>query len=133
MALITVELTGDRIFGENPGSDQSNLLLSYEMRDCVIESMTVSISPTDPSDGDNVPCDNPDDCADGGDTRPEPNVMILLDTSGSMADEVGTLVAYAPATTYSPVVYRSITVNATTAWTPVSLPVCASWNSPAAP
>ena len=26
-----------------------------------------------------------------------PNVMILLDTSGSMGDEVGTLVAYAPA------------------------------------
>ena len=45
-----------------------------------------------------------------------PNVMILLDTSGSMADEVGTLVAYAPATTYSPVVYRSITVNATTVY-----------------
>ena len=30
-----------------------------------------------------------------------PNVMILLDTSGSMSDDVGTLVAYAPATTYA--------------------------------
>jgi type IV pilus assembly protein PilY1 len=45
-----------------------------------------------------------------------PNVMILLDTSGSMADEVGTLIAYAPATTYSSLVYRGITVNATTVY-----------------
>ena len=30
-----------------------------------------------------------------------PNVMILLDTSGSMEDPVGTLIAYAPATSYS--------------------------------
>ena len=45
-----------------------------------------------------------------------PNVMILLDTSGSMSDTVGTLVAYAPATTYSSLVYRGITVNATTVY-----------------
>ena len=45
-----------------------------------------------------------------------PNVMILLDTSGSMSDEVGTLVAYASATTYATLVYRGITLNATTVY-----------------
>ncbi len=46
----------------------------------------------------------------------EPNVMILLDSSGNMEDSVGTLIAYAPATSYSALVYRGITINATTVY-----------------
>ena len=40
-----------------------------------------------------------------------PNVMLLLDSSQSMDDDTGTLVAYASATTYTSVVYRGSIVD----------------------
>ena len=42
-----------------------------------------------------------------------PNVMLLLDSSQSMDDDTGTLVAYASATTYTAVVYRGNTIDGT--------------------
>jgi type IV pilus assembly protein PilY1 len=42
-----------------------------------------------------------------------PNVMLLLDSSQSMDDDTGTLVAYASATTYTAVVYRGSTLDGT--------------------
>jgi type IV pilus assembly protein PilY1 len=52
--------------------------------------------------------------ADDGDifgSNISPNVMIVLDTSGSMSDDAGTFVAYNPNTTYStPLTYTTTTV-----------------------
>ena len=47
-----------------------------------------------------------------------PNVMILLDSSQSMDDEVGTLIAYNPnqSPSYSQSTYRSVTIVATTVY-----------------
>jgi type IV pilus assembly protein PilY1 len=42
-----------------------------------------------------------------------PNVMLLIDSSQSMDDEVGTSIAYASATTYTAVVYRGSTIDGT--------------------
>ena len=42
-----------------------------------------------------------------------PNVMIALDSSGSMDDDTGTLVPYAAATTYTAIAYRGSTLVST--------------------
>ena len=42
-----------------------------------------------------------------------PNVMLLIDSSQSMDDEVGTSIPYASATSYTAVVYRGSTINGT--------------------
>ena len=46
-------------------------------------------------------------------TNIAPNVMIALDSSGSMDDDTGTLVPYASATTYTAVAYRGSTIDGT--------------------
>jgi type IV pilus assembly protein PilY1 len=49
-------------------------------------------------------------------TNIAPNVMLLLDSSQSMTDEVGTLVAYASGTTYTAIAYRGDTIVGTTVY-----------------
>src|SRR3990172_7274173 len=45
-----------------------------------------------------------------------PNVMLLLDSSGSMNNEAGTLVPYSSSTTYTPIAYRGTTLTTTTVY-----------------
>ena len=45
-----------------------------------------------------------------------PNVLIALDTSGSMLDETGTLIPYSSGTSYTPVAYRGSTLVTTTVY-----------------
>jgi type IV pilus assembly protein PilY1 len=45
-----------------------------------------------------------------------PNVMLLIDSSQSMNDEVGTSIPYASGTTYTALTYRSVTFVATTVY-----------------
>ncbi|HJX09252.1 MAG TPA: hypothetical protein VJ733_01980, partial [Candidatus Binatia bacterium] len=45
-----------------------------------------------------------------------PNVMLLLDSSGSMDNEAGTLIPYSSSTTYTPINYRGTTLTTTTVY-----------------
>jgi len=45
-----------------------------------------------------------------------PNVMILLDSSGSMNDEAGTLIPYSSSANYTPIAYRGTTLATTTVY-----------------
>ena len=45
-----------------------------------------------------------------------PNVMLLLDSSTSMADNTGTLIPYSSSTTYTPITYKGSTLVTTTVY-----------------